>query len=79
MWSKAPILTEKKSKKDWDGIFQESYSVHFYDSSMTGGSSRYAASNSRANKIMRKKIYGQRMPALTYLAEENCPMTLSSQ
>lgn len=61
-------LRKKKRDEEWDKFFSSSHSVHFFQSSHTGG-----------DKIMRPKNYGRDRPAMLYLALNHCPAAYYAQ
>ena len=69
-WQGASMLFEKKSGASWDEFFQNSYAVHYYDSSVNG---------MKMNRIQQPRFFGKEMPALTYLSLSHCPIALHSQ
>ena len=69
-WQEASMLFEKKSPAFWDEFFQNSYAIHYYDSSVNG---------MKMNRIQQPRFFGKEMPALTYLSLSHCPIALHSQ
>lgn len=72
-WLQKSLLWEGRTKKDWDKMFDGSYSVHFYH----GSSNLHTGENSW--KIKRPQYYGARKPAYLSLALEHCPVSFYSQ
>ena len=69
-WYEATLLMTKKSSTVWDHMFKDSYTVHLYQSS---------TNHNKLKKIHQVKYFGKEMPALTYLSQSHCPLTLKSQ
>ena len=69
-WQGASLLFENKNPEYWDKFFQNSYAVHYYDSSVNGR---------KMNRIQQPRFFGKEMPALTYLSLSHCPIALHSQ
>ena len=65
-WRQQEKLYDHKTRSDWYQIFQESYAVHFFQSSPK----RHPLNEN----IMRPKYYGARKPAYLVLALDHCPV-----
>jgi len=66
-WMQQSKLTEGRTKKDWEKMFERTYAVHFFHTS-----------SHNHQKIKRPKFYGARKPAYLYLALQHCPISFWS-
>jgi len=61
-WMQQSKLTQGRTKKEWEKMFERTYAVHFFHTS-----------SHNHQKIKRPKFYGARKPAYLNLALQHCP------
>ena len=67
-WFDSNVLYDKREEAGWEGLFEDSYTVHFYQSS-----------RKRETRVMKRRHYGQAVPGMLYLATRHCPLAFNSE
>ena len=68
-WFNAGVLMGKHHNSYWETLFNQSYVVHFYESS---------AKNGGHQKVLRPNMYGREKPAHAFLGPNECPVSFFS-